>query len=473
MRLKGYAVMSATGVAASCFRLNASVANGSEDGSMKIKAALILSVAVNIALGVAIVLRHAPDRGAASESSAPATAVASAVVPANTLAAHNSTPAPAGSNGAASIRITSKTGTNQPPIWTYVESDDYHAYIANLRQLGCPEETIRDIILTDLLKQYSTKVRELRNNENQPFWKAKLSSYDMDAVERRKMLRELTEERSQMYAELVGGNLESDLNRLMGADGSPAPQYKFLAADRQQEMAKLMNGYNDRLQQMHEASRGFPDSQTREAMQALVRERDAAMESFLTPDEKRQRDLRYSETAVSLINGPLTGVDVSQSEYERIYDLAAKMQSDRQTAWSNAYAQAKAGGTRPAQPDFTASWDAYNAEVKSVLGDERYREFERSRDNDYRNILRFTQTFDLPQATAAQIYETRAAAQQQVRALFNQPSVDRNVAMQQVRQIEQQTEATLRQTLGDRNYATFAQAVGVGNLYHGAVNLNR
>ena len=34
--------------------------------------------------------------------------------------------------------------------WREVESDDYPTYIANLRDIGCPEQTIRDIIIADV-----------------------------------------------------------------------------------------------------------------------------------------------------------------------------------------------------------------------------------------------------------------------------------------------------------------------------------
>src|SRR4051812_22680940 len=34
--------------------------------------------------------------------------------------------------------------------WHEVESGDYGTYIANLRTIGCPEQTIRDIIVADV-----------------------------------------------------------------------------------------------------------------------------------------------------------------------------------------------------------------------------------------------------------------------------------------------------------------------------------
>ena len=43
--------------------------------------------------------------------------------------------------------------------WSQVESTNYFAYIANLRSVGCPELTIRDIISADLLAALATALR--------------------------------------------------------------------------------------------------------------------------------------------------------------------------------------------------------------------------------------------------------------------------------------------------------------------------
>src|SRR2546427_9193911 len=41
--------------------------------------------------------------------------------------------------------------------WREVESDDYPTYIANLRDIGCPEQTIRDIIIADVNGLYTRR----------------------------------------------------------------------------------------------------------------------------------------------------------------------------------------------------------------------------------------------------------------------------------------------------------------------------
>ena len=41
--------------------------------------------------------------------------------------------------------------------WQEIESADYPTYVANLRQIGCPEQTIRDIIIADVNALYSRR----------------------------------------------------------------------------------------------------------------------------------------------------------------------------------------------------------------------------------------------------------------------------------------------------------------------------
>src|SRR5258707_184974 len=41
--------------------------------------------------------------------------------------------------------------------WQEVESPDYPTYVANLRDIGCPEQTIRDIIVVDVNALYSRR----------------------------------------------------------------------------------------------------------------------------------------------------------------------------------------------------------------------------------------------------------------------------------------------------------------------------
>src|SRR5580765_4316824 len=55
-----------------------------------------------------------------------------------------------------------------PINWRMIESTNYQVYITNLRAIDCPEETIRDIILTDVAKLYAKRRAAIRA-QAQPF----------------------------------------------------------------------------------------------------------------------------------------------------------------------------------------------------------------------------------------------------------------------------------------------------------------
>ena len=81
-----------------------------------------------------------------------------------------------------------------PLSWNAIESTNYRVYIANLRAIDCPTETIRDIILTDVAKLYARRRTALRA-QAQPyqFWKANGEGWENGGTspELRKQLQDL------------------------------------------------------------------------------------------------------------------------------------------------------------------------------------------------------------------------------------------------------------------------------------------
>jgi hypothetical protein len=50
---------------------------------------------------------------------------------------------------------------NKPFRWSQLESSDYRVYVSNLRSIGCPEQTVRDIITADVDTLYAKRREEL------------------------------------------------------------------------------------------------------------------------------------------------------------------------------------------------------------------------------------------------------------------------------------------------------------------------
>src|SRR5689334_19149507 len=77
-----------------------------------------------------------------------------------TLSRHRTTlprdPSSAGLTAGNQIR-TNVVVRRQFFAWQQLESPDYTIYIANLRDIGCPEQTIRDIIIADVNAMYTRR----------------------------------------------------------------------------------------------------------------------------------------------------------------------------------------------------------------------------------------------------------------------------------------------------------------------------
>ena len=77
--------------------------------------------------------------------------------------------------------------------WSQLESTDYRIYIANLRRIGCPEQTVRDIITADVDTLYILRRTELERKEAA----LKSDPFSADMVARRNLEQESQRLRSE------------------------------------------------------------------------------------------------------------------------------------------------------------------------------------------------------------------------------------------------------------------------------------
>jgi hypothetical protein len=118
------------------------------------KPGLVISISANIILGtLAFYLIQ--------RAWVPKTPLASPATPATNVEAeaHRTEP-------------TSNAESFQPAInpfhWSQLESTNYRIYVANLRRIGCPEPTIRDIITADVHTLYAPKFQRLESQKTAP-----------------------------------------------------------------------------------------------------------------------------------------------------------------------------------------------------------------------------------------------------------------------------------------------------------------
>ncbi|HWQ91486.1 MAG TPA: hypothetical protein VN673_07425, partial [Clostridia bacterium] len=86
--------------------------------------------------------------------------------------------------------------------WREVESPDYATYIANLRDIGCPEQTIRDIIIADVNALYSKRLATELVTPEQQWWRAEPDPAVLQVAAEK--ARTLDEERRTLLSRLLG-----------------------------------------------------------------------------------------------------------------------------------------------------------------------------------------------------------------------------------------------------------------------------
>src|SRR2546425_12808899 len=55
--------------------------------------------------------------------------------------------------------------------WRQVESPDYKEYILNLRAVGCPEKTIKEIITADVSDLFSARRAAITQTNHYEYWR--------------------------------------------------------------------------------------------------------------------------------------------------------------------------------------------------------------------------------------------------------------------------------------------------------------
>ena len=390
---------------------------------MNYKALFLISLAVNVGVGFyAFRKSTAASEGPPKEkSSGPETLVA--------------TP---------SIKDVASTATNTAIKrfnWELVESSDYKQYIVNLRSVGCPEETIRDIIRADVNRLYDEKKRQVRKAAPKfEYWtkgddfvrglarEAWTKMFALDE-ERNAVLRALGIEpdyRMQMAKKLTGFELMLDFIE----DESKKAQILRLHDELEDRLALRSEGTLD--------TRGID---------LLLKEKNAAIKRLLTPEEELQYDLRLSGTA-NEVRHRLAAFEPTEQEFLSVFRL--------QKAFDDEFSMITEGDESPAERAKRAeAWKQLQEQIKQTLGTQRYADYEVAKDFAYQQMYHVAKQAGLGTPEAKQIYAMRKAAEEQAARIRTDQSLAPDQRATTLEGIRQETERSIHTVLGEKGWEEF------------------
>ena len=285
--------------------------------------------------------------------------------------------------------------------WRRVESGDYRQYLANLRSIGCPEETIRDIIRADVNQLYEEKKKQVRKSAPKwDYWTNPQTFIRDPGREMWMTLFELEEERDGVLRAL---GIEPDQRKRV-AQRLNALDLLLEFLDDDQKKAQIVTLHNDLEDRL--AVRD-PNSLDLAGIAQLHQERDDSVKQLLTPEEARQYDLRMSSTARLLVH-KLEAFEPSKSEFDAIFDLQKEVDDEfpGTFVFGIPYAQES---TRMAE-----AIGELQDQIRQTLGPERFAEYQMAQDFAYQQIYRVAREVGLGIPAAREIYSLRQHAERQM-----------------------------------------------------------
>lgn len=321
-----------------------------------------------------------------------------------------------------------------PAIWAGLASNDLKQLTANLTAAGFPREAIRAAINGVLDERFRPQLDALyAKMYDRPFWArdSRLANPELD-----KELRAISNERLKITRELLGTNIPNEEGRR-----NRQARYGQLPDEKLDAIEAIVTDYQD-LGESSGITFGAPMPWDRERRALVDAETRKDVAALLTPDELAAYDLRASRSA-SLLRSRMESMKPTMAEFAAVLPL--------QQAFDTKHGEY----TMAESAERIADKKQLDEQIKSVLGESRFAEYQRSQDYDYRNLYNLTERLNLPAENANTVYAMKQEYQNRanaVRADKSQSQEQRTAALQSLASEAKAKLETLLTPSGARAY---------------------
>lgn len=337
--------------------------------------------------------------------------------------------------------------------WGELEANDYREFIRRLRGIGCPEQTIRDLVIADLDKMFASKVQGIYPlRKDLHYWESEeeelANNYDQRIWQRK--LREIEQEKAKILRDLLGVDLAAERQRVKGESDKLERRLSFLTEQRRSEVRQVLDASEDRINAVLEKSweTGVPlSAEDRAKLKDFREEKELALGKILTPEERERFDLWMSPTAESLRHD-FYGLGASEDDFKAVYQLRKEFDSvwTREDIDTSNEEMMKAWGGALIQLE---------NQIKDVLGEDKFSMYQRGQDTRFHELNATASRFGLSREAAAEAYEYLRLAQQEKDRVLAAGSFTAEQQAGILRQIDSETERALTELLGSGPFHYF------------------
>ncbi len=202
--------------------------------------------------------------------------------------------------------------------WQDIESADYATYVGNLRAIGCPEPTVRDIIVADVTALFARRSMAEVPDPAAQWWR---SEPDPDLAGRAAAKRaELEAERQTLLTTLLGPGWEDAALSAAGVPGNPLDGELLgaLSDETRSAVRRIERRDRERREALMRSVRDDGKEADPTELARAERQTREELAKVLSPAELDEYLLRYSIGAAEL-RKQLRGFDATPEEFRQTF----------------------------------------------------------------------------------------------------------------------------------------------------------
>lgn len=318
--------------------------------------------------------------------------------------------------------------------WSQIESDDYAKFIENLRAIGCPEPTIRDIIVADVDQLFAQRrATEIVTTESQ-WWKSE-PSIDVTEAALKKNI-ELETERAALLTKLLGPNwnIEASQPTERGTVSLDGPVLGNLSPETKLRVQELALEANRR-----SAAVNFRDEGARAELAKIRRDHREQLARILNPEQLEEYLLRHSATADNL-RTVLQGFDATPDEFRAIFRARDAIDNEIALNFS---------GSDPETVRRRAELERMrDAAVDQALGPNRAPMYRLTQDPLFREAQFMAEQSGAPPEKVLPLYRVQQEGARERERISRDQTLTADQRATAIREVEELEEAARQQILG-------------------------
>jgi hypothetical protein len=322
--------------------------------------------------------------------------------------------------------------------WAQIESADLPAYIANLRAMGCPNATIRDIVLGSVNQSFARRRATEVLTPDQQWWKTEPDPAVARAAGAQ--LREMETVRRATLSGLLGANWETETDVAAWIEsnyGLTGPHLGTLPPETKQALYDIAAHTQEET-----AGRNPAD-----AARAFQNER-RQLQGWLTPVALNEYLLRYSQTAAQL-RSDTRGVNFSPEQFQGLFAAVDPIALDPGYYY------------RGNDPDLLARQRAlqtqYDMALQEALGGETYHALRLNQDPLYASTTLAAEQSGIPADKVARLYEINRLTDKELESIRNDATLSNDEKIDALTETRAEQQQAIQQLIGTNAFKTWLQ----------------